>query len=350
MQEIKMGSKLLSHSNPTYIIAEMSANHGGSFDKAIAIIHAAKECGVDAIKLQTYRADTITLDSDKDDFLIPSENPWESHKTLFSLYEKAYTPWEWHEGLILEGKKLGLDVFSSPFDCSAIDFLESLDVSAYKIASPEITDIPLIQKIGATKKPVILSTGVANLEDIALAVKTLKGQGCPGIVLLKCTTAYPAPPDELNLRTIPHMAEMFDCLVGISDHTLGVGVPIAAVSLGAKMIEKHFTLARDDGSVDDFFSLIPEEFKLMVDEVRKVEKALGKVTYDPTPESQKNSWVRRSLYISKAIKKGEKLNLDNVKSVRPGFGLHPKYLDDVLGKKINRDLEKGDRLSWNVIE
>jgi len=243
-----------------------------------------------------------------------------------------------------------MDVFSSPFDFSAVDFLESLNVSAYKVASPEITDIPLIKKIGATQKPVIISTGVGSLEDIALAVKTLQDERCPGIVLLNCTTAYPAPPEEMNLRTIPHMSEMFNCLVGISDHTLGVGVPIAAVSLGAKMIEKHFILERDESSVDSFFSLIPEEFKLMVVEVRKVEKALGKVSYDPTPEGQKNRRVRRSLYISKSIKKGDKLNLDNIKTVRPGFGLHPKYLEAVLGKRINCDLEKGDRLSWNVIE
>ena len=350
MKEIKMGFKVINHSSPTYIVAEMSANHGGNFDKAIAIIHAAKESGANAIKLQTYRADTITLDYDKDDFLIPSENPWESHKTLFSLYEKASTPWEWHERLILEGKKLGMDVFSSPFDCSAVDFLESLNVSAYKIASPEITDIPLIKKIGETRKPVILSTGVATLEDIALAVKILQDQGCPGIVILKCTTAYPAPPEEINLRTIPHMAEMFNCLAGISDHTLGVGVPIAAVSLGAKVIEKHFTLERDESSVDDFFSLIPEEFKLMADEVRKVEKALGNVSYEPTPGAQKNMWVRRSLYISKDITKGEELNLDNIKSVRPAYGLHPKHLDSILGKKVRRDLEMGERLSWDVIE
>ena len=231
-----------------------------------------------------------------------------------------------------------------------MDFLESLNVSAYKIASPEITDIPLIKKIGETRKPVILSTGVATLEDIALAVKILQDQGCPGIVILKCTTAYPAPPEEINLRTIPHMAEMFNCLVGISDHTLGVGVPIAAVSLGAKVIEKHFTLERDESSVDDFFSLIPEEFKLMADEVRKVEKALGNVSYEPTPGAQKNMWVRRSLYISKDITKGEELNLDNIKSVRPAYGLHPKHLDSILGKKVRRDLEMGERLSWDVIE
>ena len=350
MCKAKIGNKVIDATSPTYIIAEMSANHGGDFNKALEIVSVAAESGADAIKLQTYRADTITLDSDKEDFFIPSDNPWESHKTLFSLYEKAYTPWEWHHDLIQEGKKLGLDVFSSAFDSSAVEFLEKLDVPAYKIASPEITDVGLLKKVAQTKKPVIVSTGVAGLSDIVLAVGTLRKEGCEQIILLKCTSSYPAPPEEINLNTIPHMAQMFDCLVGISDHTLGIGVPVAAVALGARVIEKHFILNKEDDSPDAFFSLDPQEFRLMVEEVRKVEKALGTIIYEPTEKVRKNMWGRRSLYISQDVKAGETLSEDNVKSVRPAFGLHPKYFEKIIGKKVKENLEKGDRLSWEVIE
>ncbi len=343
------GQKIISQSSPTFIIAEMSANHNGDFEKAIEIIRVAKECGADAIKLQTYRADTITLDCNRDDFLIPSESPWEKHRTLFSLYEKAHTPWEWHEALFQEAIKQGIEIFSSPFDTTAVDFLENLGVIAYKVASPEITDIPLLKKIASTQKPIILSTGVAELEDISLAVQTLRQEGCSDIILLKCTTAYPAPPEEINLRTITHMAETFECLTGISDHTLGIGIPVAAVALGAKVIEKHFVLDNTENSVDAFFSLDPSGFKEMVDEIRKVEKALGKVTYDLTESARKNIRGRRSLYISKSILAGECLTLDHIKSVRPGFGLHPKYQETIIGESVNQDLKRGDRLSWDVI-
>jgi N-acetylneuraminate synthase/pseudaminic acid synthase len=349
MVSVKIGSKVINQISPTYIIAEMSANHGGDFNKALEILRAAKAAGADALKLQTYRADTITLDSNKKDFLIAADNPWSSHKTLYSLYEKAFTPWEWHKDLIAEGRRIGMEVFSSPFDLSAVDLLEKLNVAAYKIASPEISDIPLIKRVAQTGKPVIVSTGLAELEDIELAVKTLKQEGCKDIVLLKCTSSYPAPPEDINLRTIPDMMQRFNCVAGISDHTLGIGVPVAAVALGARVIEKHLMLDKQDDSVDGFFSLDPAEFKAMVDEVRKIEKALGKADYAVSPESKKNLFARRSLYIARDVKKGEAFTVENVRSVRPGHGLHPKHFEEILGKKAGRDLEKGDRLSWDVI-
>jgi pseudaminic acid synthase len=340
----------ISNDSQTYIIAEMSANHGGNFETAIKIIRKAKESGADAVKLQTYRADTITLDSDKEDFLIPDGSPWKEHKTLYSLYEKASTPWEWHEDLFREGKKVGIDVFSSPFDSTAVDFLEELNNPIYKIASPEITDIPLLKKVGATGKPVILSTGIAVLKDLDLAVRTLREVGCMHLAILKCTTAYPTPYNEVNLRTIPHLAETFDCFAGISDHTLGIGVPIAAVALGAKIIEKHFVLDKSENSVDAFFSLTPDEFQLMVEEIRKVESALGKITYELTPQAKKNIRGRRSLYVSKEIVQGETFSKENIKSVRPGLGLHPKHFEELLGKKAAQNISKGERLSWQLID
>lgn len=340
----------LGNDKPCYIIAEMSANHCGDFDKAIEIIHAAKECGADAVKLQTYRADTITLDCDKEDFRLPSGNAWESHNTLFSLYEKAYTPWEWHEALIVEGTKIGIDVFSSPFDVSAVEFLESLNVPAYKIASPEITDIALIKSVAKTGKPVILSTGLATYEDIELAIKTLIDNGCNDYALLKCTTAYPAPPEDINLRTIPDLAEKFNCLSGISDHSLGLGVAISAVTLGARIIEKHFVLDKGEESVDSFFSLDPIKFKMMVTEVRTIEKALGKISYDLSPASKKNLLAKRSLYISRNVKKGDIITAENIQSVRPSYGLAPKYYEQVLGARFTDDFSKGTRLSLDIIE
>ena len=350
VSSVKIGDKEISQASPAYIIAEMSANHGGDFDKAIQILRAAKEAGADALKLQTYRADTITLDSNKKDFLIASDSPWSAHKTFYSLYAKAFTPWEWHKDLMKEGKKIGIEVFSSPFDLSAVDFLEKLNVAAYKIASPEISDIPLMKRVAQTEKPVIISTGLAELEDIDLAVQTLRQEGCKDIIILKCTTSYPAPPKDINLRTIPDMIERFNCLAGISDHTLGIGVAVAAVTLGARVVEKHFMLNKTDNSVDGFFSLDPQEFKKMVDEIRNIEQALGQADYSISPESKKNLFAKRSLYIVKDIRKGEVFTADNVKSIRPFYGLHPKHFEAVLGKRATRNLEKGDRLSWDVIE
>ncbi len=350
MNEFKIETQPVGDKHPCYIIAEMSANHNGSFEKAIEIIHAAKSCGADAVKLQTYRADAITLNSTKEDFLLPADNPWESHNSLYALYEKAAMPWEWHRDLIEEGKNIGIHIFSSPFDHTAIDLLEDLDVPAYKIASPEITDIPLIKRAAQTGKPVILSTGLAELEDIDLAVETLNDAGCSDYAFLKCTTAYPAPAAEINLRTIPDLAQRYNCVAGISDHTLGVGVSIAAVALGARMIEKHFILSKEDESVDAFFSLDPKEFKELVDEVRTVEEAIGNIDYSLTPSARKNELARRSLYVAQEIKAGTPLTTHNIKSVRPSYGLHPKEFENVLGKIVNKDLEPGDRLTLDDIE
>ncbi len=348
--KLHIGPHVISANSPVYIIAEMSGNHHGSLEKAMQIVHAAKESGANAIKLQTYRADTITLNSEKPDFLIPENDPWHYKHNLFALYEEAFTPWEWHAPLFQEARAIGLDIFSSPFDISAVDFLETLDCPAYKIASPEITDIPLLRRVSRTKKPVIMSTGLAEIHDIELALSTLSDEGCTQIGLLKCTASYPAPPETMNLHTIPDMASRFGCVVGLSDHTLGIGVPVAAVALGAKIIEKHFVLSADDDTVDSFFSLDPVAFSQMVLEVRKVEKALGTVSYDVPGSSPQKFKARRSLYVAKSIESGEVFTPDHIKSVRPSWGLHPKFYDDVIGKRAAVTLEMGDRLSMDCID
>jgi len=350
MNEIQIGKKKIGHGHPAFIIAEMSGNHNQSFEKAAEIVRAAKECGADAIKLQTYTADTLTLNSDKPDFLIRSESPWKKHSTLHQLFNKAHMPWEWHAPLFSLAQEIGLEIFSSPFDSTAVDFLQNLQAVAFKIASPEITDVGLLEKVARTGKPVIVSTGVAELADIELAVQTLKENGCSQIILLKCTASYPAPPELMNLRTIPDMATRFNCLSGLSDHSLGVGIPIAAVALGASVIEKHFLLDKSEESVDSFFSLDRGEFALMLQEIRKAEAALGKVEYNLDEEVKKDFRGRRSLYVSSNIKKGDLFSLDNVKSVRPAFGLHPKHLKELLGKRAIRDLELGDRLRLEDID
>lgn len=348
--QIRIGRHTLGPGHPTFIVAEMSGNHGGSLERGIAIVQAAKRAGADAIKLQTYTADTITLKCDREDFSIPAENPWANHSTLWDLYDKAHTPWEWHEAIFREARGLGLEVFSSPFDESAVDLLEQLQAPAYKIASPEITHLPLLEKVARTGKPVIISTGIATLADIELALATLRAAGAHEIVVLKCTTAYPAPPEESNLRTISDMATRFGVIPGLSDHTVGTAAAVASVALGAYFIEKHFTL--DDGmeTVDSFFSSGEGEFFRLVREVRLVEKALGRVSYEIAPCALQSLRGRRSLYVSAAIRAGERLTEFNIKSVRPSFGLHPKHYKDLLGRKALRDLQLGDRLSWDVVE
>lgn len=346
---ININGKNINEYSPCYLIAEMSANHSGDFNKAIELIHAAKACGADAIKLQTYRADTITLDCDNEDFKLPSDNAWEAHSTLYKLYEKAYTPWEWHQALFEEAKKIDIDIFSAPFDISAVDFLETLACPVYKIASPEITDIALIKRVAQTGKPVILSTGLAAQEDIELAITTLENNGCQQYAFLKCTTAYPAPAEDINLNTMVDMSQKYKCVVGLSDHSLGNCVPIAAVALGARIIEKHFVLDKNDPSVDAFFSLDPNEFGTMVDDIRFIEKALGKVDYSISPASKKNMLARRSLYVCQDIAEGESITLDNIQSVRPSYGLHPKNLEKVLGMTAKEPLKKGDRLKLSVL-
>jgi N-acetylneuraminate synthase/pseudaminic acid synthase len=348
--EVKIGKYTLGLGHPTFIVAEMSGNHNGNLDRAIEIVHSAKRAGANAIKLQTYKADTITLNCDKDDFLLPTESPWRDFTTLWDLYNEAHTPWEWHEKIIYEAKKLDLEVFSSPFDETSVDFLESLDVSAYKIASPEITHIPLLKKVALTGKPVIVSTGVAELADIELALDTLRDSGVRDIILLKCTSSYPAPPEESNLNTITDMLSRFDVLSGLSDHTMGTATAIASVALGGSFIEKHFNLDDEKETVDSFFSSGEQEFSRMVQDVRLVEKSLGKQSYEITKSALPSLRGRRSLYVSAPIKAGELFTGLNIKSVRPSFGLHPKYYHDVIGRFAKCDLEMGDRLSWDVVK
>ena len=330
-----------------YIIAELSANHNGSLKTALDTIKAAKEIGANAIKLQTYRADTITLNSKNPDFMIDGGTLWDG-KNLYELYEEAYTPWEWHKELFDYARSINIDIFSTPFDKSAVDFLEQFNPSAYKIASFEITDYELVRYVASKQKPIIISTGIATIDEILDVVNICKKEGNENIVLLKCTSQYPAPLEEANLKTISNMKETFGVEVGFSDHTLGVTAPIVAVTLGAKVIEKHFILDKSIGGADCEFSLDKKEFKLLVDVIRDTEKLLGVVNYSLDEKKQKQRRFSRSLYVSKDIKKGEKFTLENVKSVRPGYGLHPKYLNDVLGKVALKDYKYGDRVEKNT--
>lgn len=343
-----IGEHEISADSPVYIVAEMSANHNMDFERAKEIIKAAAEAGADAIKIQTYTPDTITIDC-KDECFRTQSKLWEG-MTLYELYQKAYTPWEWQEDLKEYAESLGIDFFSSPFDITAVDFLEKLNVIAYKIASFEINDIPLIRKVSSTGKPIIISTGIAYLEDIELAIRTCREQGNNNIVLLKCLSAYPAPFEEMNLRVIPNLGETFGCEVGLSDHSLGSETAIVAVTLGARMVEKHLTLSREDGGVDAAFSMEPDEFALMVKQIRNVEKALGKVTYQLTPKQVEQREGSRSLFIVRDVKKGERFTTENVKSIRPGIGLHTKYYEEILGRKAKEDFNLGTPLSWDKIE
>jgi len=334
--------------NKTFIIAELSANHNGSKQVALDSIRAAKQAGADAIKIQTYTADTITLNCDKPDFIV-GPGLWEG-ETLYGLYQKAYTPWEWHEEIFHVAKEEGLVCFSTPFDKTAVDLLESLGNPIYKIASFEITDIPLIQYIASKRKPVILSTGIALEEDIRLALDTLRAGGSNDITLLKCTSAYPAPIADANLMTIPDMKQRFGVKVGLSDHTEGYAVPMAAVALGAEVVEKHFIIDRSIGGPDSAFSMEADEFRQMVENIRQVEKSLGCVNYPNDPSTIKGREYSRSLYVAQPMKKGDVITEESVRSVRPGFGLHPKYLPELIGRKVNCDLEVGDRMCWQVVE
>lgn len=346
---LTIGTHTVGPDEPTYIIAEMSANHNGSKERALRIIDAAAEAGADAIKLQTYTADTITIDCDNKYFQITQGTLWDG-MTLHKLYEQAYTPWEWQPELKNYAESLGLDCFSSPFDPTAVDFMESMDMPAYKIASFEITDIPLIRKVAALGKPVIISTGIADLADIELAVDTCREEGNDQVALLKCTSEYPAPYEDINLRTIPNIAETFGVVSGLSDHTMGSEIAIGAVALGARIVEKHLTLARTDGGADSAFSMEPAEFKAMVDGVRHVEAALGGVTYELTPKRRKNREFSRSLFVVEDVAAGEKFTEKNVRSIRPGYGMHTKHLGEVLGRSARVGLKKGTPLSWDVVE
>ncbi len=347
--EIKIGNKIIGENSPAFIIAEMSANHLQDFDKAVEIIKAAKRAGADAIKLQTYTPDTITIDCDNEYFQITQGTIWDG-TTLHKLYEEAYAPWDWQPKLKEIAEKEGLICFSSPFDNTAVDFLEKMDVPAYKVASFEITDIPFIEYIASKGKPVIMSTGIANLSDIEEAVNACKRVGNNEIILLKCTSAYPSPMEEVNLKTISNLSETFDVITGLSDHTLGSAVSIAAVALGAKVIEKHFILSRDEKGPDAAFSMEPKEFKKMVEDIRNVEKALGKVTYELTEKQKKSKEHSRSLFVVKDIKAGEIFTQENVRSIRPGYGMKTKCINDILGKTVKMDLKKGTPMDWKFIE
>jgi len=346
---ISIGDRVVGEEHPTYIIAEMSANHLMSEERAYRIIDAAKEVGADAVKIQTYTADTITLDCDNEYFQITQGTIWDG-TTLHRLYEEAYTPWDWQPRLKAYADKIGIALFSSPFDRSAVDFLEELEVPAHKIASFEITDIPLVRKVAKTGKPIIMSTGIAHLEDIERAVCACREEGNDQVALLKCTSAYPAPYDSINLRTIPNIAETFGVVSGLSDHTMGHDVAVAGVAIGARIVEKHLTLARADGGPDAAFSMEPDEFKAMVDGIRIVEKALGTVTYELSEKQIKSREHSRSLFIAADMKAGDVFTPDNVRSVRPAFGLHTMFYDEVMGRKAARDLAYGTPLSWDVIE
>lgn len=333
--------------NNTFIIAELSANHNGSKQVALESIRAAKQAGADAVKIQTYTADTLTLNCDAPDFRL-GKGLWEG-ETFYTLYKKAYTPWEWHEEIFRVAREEGLVCFSTPFDKTAVDLLEDLNNPIYKIASFEITDIPLIKYIASKHKPIILSTGIAMEEDIQLALDTIRGEGSNDITLLKCTSAYPAPIEEANLLTIPDMKNRFSVRVGLSDHTEGSAVPMAAVALGAEVVEKHFIINRSIGGPDSAFSMEAADFKVMVDNIRMVEKSLGKVYYPTDPSMIKGREYCRSLYVAEDIEVGDIVTENNVRSVRPGYGLHPKFLSNVLGKKVSHHLKKGDRFSLDMV-
>ena len=348
-RHLKVGGRLIGEGQPCYIVAEVSANHNQSFEAAKAIILAAKKAGADAVKLQTYTPETMTLDCDQEDFQIPSDSVW-SGKKLFELYAEASTPWEWHPKLQAIAHECGLDFFSTPFDETAVDFLDALKIPVFKVASFEIVDLPLLRKIGGTGKPVIVSTGMSTLAEIDQAVATLREAGAREIALLKCTSAYPASPSGMNLRTMPYLSQLYNLPVGLSDHSLGRHVAISAVTLGANIVEKHFILSRSDGGPDASFSMEPDEFASMVLAIRDVEQALGKVVFEPTSEEQKSLCFRRSLFVVQDINAGENMTLKNVRSIRPGYGLAPKFLDQVLGKRAKVSIKKGTPLSWDLVD
>jgi pseudaminic acid synthase len=345
---MRIGRRSIGPGHPVYVVAELSANHNQNFDHAVRIIEAAKQAGADAIKLQTYTPDTITIASDREEFRIRGGTIWDG-RNLHELYGEAYTPWEWQPKLKKMAEDLGMDLFSSAFDSTAVSFLEEMGVPAHKVASCELVDIPLIQRMARTGKPLIMSTGMATVEEIDEALQTARGAGAIEIALLKCTSAYPAPAEEMNLRTIPEMARRFGVPVGLSDHTMGIAAPVAAVALGACILEKHLTLSRSTPGPDSAFSLEPQEFKAMVDAVRTAEQVLGEVHFGLSAKEAASRAFRRSLFVVKDVKQGEAFTAANVRSIRPGNGLHPRHLPEVLGKRAARDAERGTPLSWELV-
>lgn len=349
MKDIRLGHHWVGANHPPFIIAEMSANHNQSLDRALSLVDAAAESGAHALKLQTYTADLMTLDLEKEDFLIRSSDSLWKNRTLYQLYQEAYTPWEWHEPIFERCRKRGIIPFSTPFHPLAVDFLEQLDVPFYKIASFENNDKRLIQKVAATGKPVILSTGISTLAGLAETVEWLREAGCQELILLKCTSTYPASPEQSHLLTIPHMKELFECEAGLSDHTQGIGAAIASVALGATVIEKHFTLSRSDGGVDAAFSLEPQEMKALVEESERAWRALGRVHYGSDERESSSLVFKRSLYVSRDMLPGDTFDESNLRSIRPGYGLSPKYYDLFIGKPVSRKVEAGTPLSWDML-
>ncbi|QYK69656.1 Pseudaminic acid synthase [Paenibacillus sp. S02] len=349
MTGFKIMNREISTNNRPFIIAEMSGNHNQSLDRALRIVEAAAEAGVDALKIQTYTAETMTLNISSGEFYIKDEDSLWEGKSLYNLYQEAYTPWEWHEPIFKRCSELGIIGFSTPFDSTAVDFLESLNVPAYKIASFENTDIPLIKKVASTGKPVIISTGMASVGELEETVQAVRETGNNQIVLLKCTSTYPASPKNTNIRTIPHLKDLFNTQVGLSDHTMGVGVAVSSVALGATVIEKHFTLSRADGGVDSTFSLEPEEMKSLVMETERAWQSLGGISYGATDAEKASLQFRRSLYISEDLQAGDILTDKNVRAIRPGYGLPPKYIDQLLGKPVRKNVLKGTPISWDIL-
>jgi pseudaminic acid synthase len=350
MKEIKLGDRMIGPNHPPLIIAEMSGNHNQSLEQALKIVEAAAKSGAHALKIQTYTPDTMTLNIENKEFKIDDKDSLWNGKNLYHLYQQAYTPWEWHKPIFERARELGLIPFSTPFDETAVDFLEELDVPMYKIASFENNHIPLIKKAAATGKPLIISTGMATIQELNETVRAARDAGCNDLVLLKCTSTYPATPENTNITTIPHMSELFKCQVGLSDHTMGIGVSVASIALGATVIEKHFTLSRADGGVDAAFSMEPAEMNALVLETQRAWEALGKVTYGPTEKELKSMKFRRSLYIIKDLKNGDILTKENLKVIRPGYGLPPKYYEQLLGKTVQKDVSAGTPFDWSILK
>jgi pseudaminic acid synthase len=346
---MKIAFREIGAGQPPFVIAEMSGNHNQSLERALAIVDAAADAGVHALKIQTYTADTLTLDCEHGEFMISDPDSLWMGKSLHKLYQEAHTPWEWHAPIFNRARHRGLIAFSTPFDQTAVGFLEQLDVPCYKIASFENNDLPLLEKVAATGKPLIVSTGMATIAELDEMVRTVRAAGCRDLILLKCTSTYPATPENSHLRTIPHLRELFGCEVGLSDHTLGIGAAVAAVALGASVIEKHFTLRRADGGVDAAFSIEPGEMRTLVDETERARVALGGVRYGPTEAEQRSVIFRRSIYVSRDMGAGEQFSSENLRIVRPGRGLAPKYFSMLLGKRANRSLKKGTPVSWDLV-
>ena len=347
---INIAGRVVGPGHAPFIIAEMSGNHNQSLERALGIVDAAAKSGAHGLKIQTYTPDTMTIDLDEREFHISDPKSLWTGTSLYKLYGEAYTPWEWHKPIFDQARELGMIPFSTPFDDTAVDFLESLDVPCYKIASFENTDLPLIRRVAATGKPLIISTGMATVAELDETVRTAREAGCKDLILLKCTSTYPATPENTNILTIPHLRELFSCEVGLSDHTMGVGVSVASVALGATVIEKHFTLNRADGGVDSMFSMEPAEMTQLVVECKRAWQALGQVSYGPTEAEKKSVQFRRSLYIVQDLKAGDKLTRESLRAIRPGLGLPTKYLEQVLGRPVGRDIKRGTALTWNVFQ